>query len=127
MTITNTIESKCREFAEELTVIIRSELLAALGGALTEEASRAPRLAAVHSAAERARGEKRPPALLAELTEELARYIQDNPGLGIEVIARGMECSSRELNLPIKKLLATKRIRAVGQKRATKYHPVKRG
>jgi hypothetical protein len=73
--------------------------------------------------AKRAPGAKRPPGELVKLTEKLGDYIKANPGLRMEAIARALATPTRELNLPIKKLLASKRVRFQGHKRATEYFP----
>lgn len=72
---------------------------------------------------ERAPGEKRPPAELAKLTDKLGEYIKAHPGLRMEAIGKALGAPTRELNLPIKKLLAAKKIRSEGHKRATEYFP----
>jgi hypothetical protein len=74
-------------------------------------------------ASKRAPGEKRPPAEVAKLTDGLGDYIKANPGQRMEIIGKALGVTTRELNLPIKKLLAAKRIRSEGQKRATEYFP----
>lgn len=68
-------------------------------------------------------GEKRPPAELAQITARLAAYIRSNPGQGIEQIAQAMQTQTKELTLPIKKLLDTRKIGSKGHKRATRYFP----
>ena len=75
-------------------------------------------------APKRASGEKRPPAELAKLTEKLGDYIKAHPGLRMEVIAKAIGAPPRELHLPATKLIAAKKIRTEGQKRATEYFPV---
>jgi len=89
------------------------------------KAGPAPKAPASKKAAapKRAAGEKRPPGELAKLTEKLGEYIKANPGLRIESIGKALGTPTRELNLPIKKLLKAKRIRSEGQKRATEYFP----
>ena len=69
----------------------------------------------------RATGEKRPPAELAKLTEKLGEYIKGHPGLRMEAIGKALGAPTKELNLPMKKLLAAKKVRSEGQKRATEY------
>jgi hypothetical protein len=69
------------------------------------------------------KGEKRPPAFLAETVRRLYDHIKANPGQGIEQIGREMHVLTKDLSLPIKKLLADRSITAVGLKRATKYFP----
>ena len=70
---------------------------------------------------ERATGKKRTPAELANLTEDVFRLIQRNPGLRVEELAEKSGYSTSSMNLPIKKLRAEKRIAAKGVKRATTY------
>lgn len=79
-------------------------------------ASRAPKVAG-----ERAPGEKRSPQELAALTERTFLFIKSNPSVRMEALSKGLGVETRELSLPIKKLLADKKIRAMGQKRATEY------
>jgi hypothetical protein len=76
------------------------------------------------AAAKRPFGAKRPPAELVKLTEKLGEYIKGHPGLRMEAIGKALATPTRELNLPIKKLLAAKKIRFEGHKRATEYFPV---
>jgi hypothetical protein len=71
----------------------------------------------------RAPGEKRPPGELAKLTDKLGDYIESHPGQRMESIGKALGVPTRELNLPVKKLLAAKRIRTEGHKRATEYFP----
>ena len=66
-------------------------------------------------------GQKRDPQELADLVERLATYIQANPGQRIERISQVLAMARKELTLPIRKLLAAKRITSKGQKRATTY------
>jgi hypothetical protein len=73
--------------------------------------------------AKRPSGAKRPPAELAKLTEKLGEYIKAHPGLRIEPIGKALNIATKELTLPVKKLLAAKKIRSEGQKRATEYFP----
>jgi nucleoid-associated protein YgaU len=85
-------------------------------------ASKAP-AAKKAAPAKRPLGAKRPPAELAKLTESLGDYIKSHPGLRIEPIGKALSTPTKELNLPIKKLLAAKKIRSEGHKRATEYYP----
>ncbi len=75
------------------------------------------------AAPKRARGEKRPPTELAKLVERLSDYVKAHPGQRMETISKALGAATRDLNLPVKKLLAAKTIRTVGEKRATEYFP----
>jgi predicted transcriptional regulator len=61
--------------------------------------------------------------LLEALTEKLGAFIKKNPGQRIEQIGKALGTPTKELALPVKKLLAAKRIATRGQKRSTKYFP----
>jgi len=88
------------------------------------KAAAAPKAPVKKAAApKRALGAKRPPAELAAVVEKLAAHIKANPGQGAEAIGKALGLPTSELSLPVKKLLAAKRIRSEGQKRATKYFP----
>ena len=74
-------------------------------------------------APKRVPGAKRPPAELAKLVDRLGEYIKANPGRRMEVIAKALGEPTKDLNLPVKKLLTAKKIRSEGHKRATEYFP----
>jgi hypothetical protein len=74
-------------------------------------------------AAKRPFGAKRPPGELNKLTERLGEYIKSHPGLRIEPIGAALGTPTKDLTLPVKKLLAAKKIRSEGHKRATEYFP----
>lgn len=48
-------------------------------------------------------------------------FIKSHPGLRIEEINRELGTNTKDLALPMKKLIAAKQIKALGQRRATKY------
>jgi hypothetical protein len=75
------------------------------------------------AAAKRRAGEKRTPQQLAQITEQVFGYIKSNGGQGVEQIAKALSTSTKELTLPIRKLLGEKKIGSKGQKRATRYFP----
>lgn len=75
------------------------------------------------AAAKRRAGEKRSPVLLAQVTDQVGNHIKANPGQGVEQIAKALGTSTKELTLPIRKLLGDKKITSKGQKRATRYFP----
>jgi hypothetical protein len=73
--------------------------------------------------AERGKGAKRPPAELAKLQERVHEFIASNPGLRIEQINKELSTSTRDLALPLRKLIADGEIHTKGEKRATTYFP----
>lgn len=68
-------------------------------------------------------GAKRPPEEINKLVDALFSHIQSNPGQGVEQIAKSINEETKDLTLPLKKLLSSNMIRTEGQKRATKYYP----
>jgi hypothetical protein len=149
-TVEDQIHSRIEAFVEELTALVRAAALEAVAGALSQgrsvaapapavaaarprgrpRKSKAPAAAAPASkAAPRSRfavrnkGEKRPPALLAETVRRLGQYIAENPGQNIEQIGKALQTPTKDLSLPIKKLLREKKITSEGLKRATRYFP----
>lgn len=82
-------------------------------------------LAAPHAeppSATRRKGEKRKPTAITDTTERLATFIAQHPGLRVEQINRALGTTTRELALPLRKLVASGQIRTEGQKRSTTYH-----
>jgi hypothetical protein len=71
----------------------------------------------------RAKGAKRSRAVIARTTGALLAEIVAHPGQRIEQIAKALKTSTKELTLSTKKLLAEKKIKATGVKRATTYSP----
>ena len=69
------------------------------------------------------RGAKRTAEDLAGLSEKFATFVKANPGLRIEQINKELGTTTKDLALPIRKLIADKMISAKGQKRSTTYFP----
>jgi hypothetical protein len=128
------IRARVELFATELAELIRESAMETVSAALTgarpspgrggrrAAAAVAPvRSAGRGRAASREKGAKRPPDEIERLTGRLLDYVKSNPGQRIEQIADGMGTSTKELNLPAKKLIAGKQLKTKGQKRATQY------
>jgi predicted transcriptional regulator len=58
-----------------------------------------------------------------QLVGKLQAEIKAKPGLRMEQIAKALSSSTKELALPAKKLIAEKKIKTKGERRATKYFP----
>ena len=58
---------------------------------------------------------------ITETTKAVLGYVRKHPGQGVEAIAKGLGTDTKELTLPIRKLVAEKQLKTKGQKRATKY------
>ncbi len=118
-------------FTQELTDLVREAAMATLREALGESQPRRGRartaaplvLSPLPLKARPSRGTriKRTPDELQGLSSTLLEYVTKNPGQRIEAIAAGLGISTKELNLPAKKLLADKQLKTKGHKRATEY------
>jgi hypothetical protein len=147
------IKNRVNSFVEEITALVRKSALEAVSSALKGSGGASAALAAAAPAKRRGRppknapkaaapaaaakpaakaaakggrrkpGEKRSSVEIEATIEKLTSFIAANPGLGIEHIAKGLNTSTRELVLPVKKLLSEKKITSKGQKRATRYFP----
>jgi hypothetical protein len=69
------------------------------------------------------RGAKRSAADLEALSERFASFVKASPGLRIEQINKELGTSTKDLALPIRKLIADGIVSAKGQKRSTTYFP----
>jgi hypothetical protein len=67
------------------------------------------------------RSGKRTPADLEALSERFGSFVKANPGLRIEQINKQLGTSTKDLALPIRKLISEGVISTKGQKRSTTY------
>jgi hypothetical protein len=116
------------ELSEALTEESTSAIRAALGGSLTKNGGARRRGAGRPKGSStsapgrvRKKGGKRSPEELEQLTKTLLAAIKKAPGSRIEQIGKTVGVPTKELALPIRKLLADKAIGKKGQKRATTY------
>src|SRR5262249_23664096 len=147
--VKNEIRTRVDAFVDELSDLVRQAALAAVEEALkkgevtpparkagrpakpaapaeSHEEKKTPRTRgrpAAAKGAKRRAGEKRSPAVLAQVTEQVFNHIKANAGQGVEQIAKALGTTTKELTLPIRKLLAEKKVTSKGQKRATRYFP----
>ena len=114
------IERLVREFAARLEEAVRSQVVqeidAAVQAALAgKPAGRRATVALLDL------GGKRSPAELARTAERLVRHIKANPNQRAEQIAVGVGMTTRALALPLRKLVAEKRLKTKGVARGTTY------
>lgn len=139
------IKDHVESFVSQLTGLVRKQALEAVAEALREGSpvaavAAAPRKAGRAKAAPapaaepkkagrparaakptRKKGEKRSKEELAAMTQRVLDHIKSNSGQGVEQIAKDLGTTTKELTLPIRKLLVEKKITSKGEKRATKY------
>jgi hypothetical protein len=73
------------------------------------------------------RGAKRTAADLEALSTKFASFVRSNPGLRIEQINKELGTTTKDLALPIRKLISDGMIKAKGKKRSTTYFPGRKG
>lgn len=147
--LTAEIEARIQKFVADLNTLVRKAAIdsvaAALGGALSTNGSprplrgrrqgrrtvgAAPKVTPVApSSAGRLRlprlrkGQKRDPKDLERIVDAVRADVKAHPGEGVEHIAKRLGVATKEITLPIAKLLETKAIARKGVKRATRYFP----
>src|SRR5687768_2960085 len=123
------IRDRIEEFVNQLNALVRQTALESVQDALGSAGGarrgrgrgrgRAPGRPAGRGS--RRKGEKRSADQIGETTKAVLGYVRKHPGQGVEAIAKGLGTDTKELTLPIRKLVAEKQIKTKGQKRATKY------
>ena len=109
-------------FVAQITELARRAAIDNLEAALSgTEARRAPPTTSASPGRVRGRGAKRSPDELDKLAERFQTFVKENPGLRIEQINKQLGTTTKDLALPIRKLLAEGAIHAKGQKRSTTY------
>ncbi len=143
MNITAEIERRIQSFVADLDGLVRKAALDAVSAALGGKPNSAPKAAssgrasAKKPAAAKAaapakaaksapkKGGKRDPKDLEKLVDAVRAHIAQHPGEGVETIGKHMGVKTKELALPIIKLLDKKAITRKGQRRGTRYFPAK--
>lgn len=105
-----------QSFLHHVTDMARRAAVDALAATLGDRAARA------HAGRPLgARADKRTTAELNALSERFVAFVRAHPGLRIEQINRTLGTQTKDLALPIRKLIAEGAIHVKGQKRSTKY------
>jgi len=71
----------------------------------------------------RGKGEKRASDEIERTKLRVLDFVRRNPGLRVEQINRELGTTTRELVLPLRKLIAEGQLRSEGEKRSTQYFP----
>lgn len=105
-------------FVAQITELARRAAIDTLENALGKGGGRgAVRLAA----GGRGRGAKRTAADLDQLGTQFVSFVAKHPGLRIEQINKELGTSTKDLALPIRKLISEGQIKTKGKKRSTTY------
>ncbi len=66
---------------------------------------------------------KRTPEDVAKMGEAVVAYVAKNPGQSVEQIKKALGVEKKDLQLPIVRMVAAKKLKTTGQRRGTKYFP----
>ena len=125
----NEVERLVREFVSKLEQVIRAQVVAEIDSAVraavqglgNQVRGGGRGRASTKIVSAKMGGAKRTPEQIAKTASKLLTFIAANPGQRAEQIADGTKISTSEMALPIKRLLAEKKIKASGVARGTTY------
>ena len=106
-------------FVAQITELARRAAVEGLEQALSRGGSKGG--AAVRLGRGRGRGAKRTANELEKMQDDFLSFVSKNPGLRIEQINKQLGTTTKDLALPIRKLIADGSLKAKGKKRSTTY------
>lgn len=106
-------------FVAQLTELARRAAVEGLEQALSRSGSRGGAVARLGRG--RGRGAKRTASELEKMQDDFLAFVGKNPGLRIEQINKQLGTTTKDLALPIRKLIADGSLKAKGKKRSTTY------
>src|SRR6185295_6180968 len=107
-------------FVAQITELARRAAIDTLESALGKRGG-AGALSLGRAARGRGRGAKRTGAELDKLGDEFHAFVAKHPGLRIEQINKELGTSTKDLALPIRKMIADGSLKTKGEKRSTTY------
>jgi len=116
------IEECITAFTVDMSELVRRVAFESVSLALAGEVAISPAKKPYPIAATRGNG-KRTRAQIERTIAALERHIRSAPGRRMEELSSDLGLTSRELMLPVRRLLEARCIRSQGHKRATRYYP----
>ena len=110
-------------FVAQITELARRAALDTLESAFGSKAGRGAGAVGQVGRPRGGRGAKRTAADLDALSTKFSSFVKSNPGLRIEQINKELGTTTKDLALPIRKLISEGQIKAKGKKRSTTYFP----
>jgi len=113
-------------FVAQITELARRAAIDTLGSAFkggirTGRGGGAPSIGGGGGGRGRGKGIKRSSNELDDLSDKFVDYVKANPGLRIEQINKELGTTTKDLQLPIRKLISEGALKVKGQKRSTQY------
>lgn len=119
----SSITSLLESFAEQIEALVRQQALdrvtSALGGVGTSSPARGRR--GRPKGSKTARGGKRSSAGVDAMSERLLAHVKKHPGQRGDQIAKAMRSDVKTIRLPMKKLIAARKVKTKGQRRGMTY------
>lgn len=110
-------------FVAQVTELARRAAMDTLESALGRSGARGAAGGALRPGRGQGRGAKRTADELERMQSEFLAFVTKNPGLRIEQINKQLGTSTKDLALPIRKLIADGSLKVKGKKRSTTYFP----
>ena len=120
------IREAVEAFVEQLSGLIRQSALESVqsllagGAGPSRRGSKGARVPTLAARGKR-KGAKRTPEELDALVKKFHTHVAKHPGQRIEQIGQILAIPTKELALPVKRLMSEKKLSSKGQKRATTY------
>ncbi|MBL8800520.1 MAG: hypothetical protein JNN27_00875 [Planctomycetes bacterium] len=124
------LRARIDAFVSDLSTLVRRAALDAVASSLGWPApapakrrpGRPPKAAASAAPAPRkGKRTKRTPEDVAKMGEVVVAYVAKHPGQPVEQIKKALGVEKKDLQLPIVRMVAAKKLKTTGQKRGTKY------
>jgi len=124
-TIDNLVEALYAQ-AQELVVELVKDHFAQRVGAPSKRGT-APAGAAVRALPAPKPGSKRSSSDIGAISSKILEHVRKHPGDRMEQISKAFGANTKDLRLPITKLIEEKKLKVKGQRRGTKYYLAGRG
>jgi hypothetical protein len=125
------LRARIESFTADLANIVRAAAIEAVTSALgvpTAPAKRGPGRplksgmpSPIVAPKRKGKRAKRTPEDVAKVGEAVVAYVAKNPGVSVEQIKKALGVETKDLQLPIVRMVAAKKLKTTGRRRGTKY------
>jgi len=125
------LRARIESFTADLANIVRATALEAVStalGAPTAPAKRGPGRpvksgtpSPIVAPKRKGKRAKRTPEDVAKMGATVVAYVAKHPGVSVEQIKKALGVETKDLQLPIVRMVAAKKLKTTGQRRGTRY------